>query len=43
MVLSTPEELVLTSPFAVDEDILRFLDGGGVLGGASAIVAFFLP
>jgi hypothetical protein len=24
-------------------DVLRFLAGGGVLGGASATVAFFLP
>jgi hypothetical protein len=35
-------DATLTSPFGVTSDVLRFLAAGGVDGGGSATVAFFL-
>jgi hypothetical protein len=35
-------DATLTSPFGATSDVLRFFAAGGVDGGASATVAFFL-
>lgn len=42
LLLEAELEDTLTSPVAVTLDVLRFLEAGGVEGGAEATVAFFL-
>lgn len=42
VLLDATVEEILTSPVGVEAAVLRFLEGGGVEGGAEATVAFFL-
>jgi hypothetical protein len=41
LLLDAAVEETLTSPVGVEAAVLRFLEGGGVEGGAEATVAFF--